>query len=91
MILYLLEAGEQILADCYFVYMGMNLEIDESMLTGEADPIYKKKEEDIYPEVLLLAGEGYAKVTKVGRNTYSSKLADEARKFKIINSELQNQ
>ena len=51
---------------------------------------YKKKEDDIFSGSFVVAGEGYMKVTKVGANTYSSKLADEARKFKVTNSELQN-
>lgn len=81
--------GDQILADGVLVN-GNELEIDESMLTGESDPIYKRKDDEILSGSFAVAGEGYMKVTKVGANTYSSKLADEARKFKITNSELQN-
>ena len=61
------------------------------MLTGESDPIHKKNEDDILSGSFVVAGEGYMQeLTKVGANTYSSKLADEARRFKITNSELQN-
>ena len=84
-----LDAGQQILADCSLVESD-ELEIDESMLTGEADPIYKKKGDTLYSGSFVVAGEGYAKVTSVGKETYSSKLAEEARSFKIINSELQS-
>ena len=37
----------------------------------------------------VVAGDGYALVTKVGKETYASTLAEEARQFKIINSDLQ--
>jgi cation-transporting ATPase E len=83
-----LSSGDQILADCKLV-KGDELEVDESMLTGEADPVYKKEDDEILSGSFIVAGEGYAKITKVGGKTYSSKLADEAKKFKIINSELQ--
>lgn len=83
-----LSSGDQILADCKLV-KGDELEVDESMLTGEADPVYKKENDEILSGSFVVAGEGFAKVTRVGGKTYSSKLADEARKFKIINSELQ--
>lgn len=83
-----LSSGDQILADCKLV-KGDELEVDESMLTGEADPVYKKEKDEILSGSFVVAGEGFAKVTKVGGKTYSSKLADEARKFKIVNSELQ--
>ena len=84
-----LSSGEQVLADSKLVF-GDELEVDESMLTGESDPVYKKEGDSILAGSFVVAGEGYARITKVGNNTYSSKLADEARKFKIINSELQN-
>lgn len=82
-------SGDQILADGV-LSEGNELEIDESMLTGEADPIHKKKDDKILSGSFVVAGEGYMRTTKVGANTYSSKLANEAKKFKITNSELQN-
>lgn len=83
-----LSSGQQVLADC-IVVDSEELEVDESMLTGEADPVYKKEGDSLLSGSFIVAGEGHARITKVGENTYSSKLADEARKFKIVNSELQ--
>lgn len=83
-----IETGDQILADCQLVE-GNEIEVDESMLTGEADPVFKKDEDKLLSGSFIVAGEGYARVKKVGSNTYSSQLADEARKFKVVNSELQ--
>ena len=83
-----LETGLQILADGEVLYSN-GLEIDESMLTGEADAIAKRPEEKLLSGSFVVAGDGYALVKKVGKETYSSTLAEEARQFKIINSDLQ--
>ncbi|RII32156.1 cation-translocating P-type ATPase [Clostridium chromiireducens] len=83
-----LETGLQILADGE-VISSNGLEVDESMLTGEADAISKHSGEKLMSGSFVVSGDGYAVVTKVGKETYSSTLAEEARQFKIINSELQ--
>ena len=84
-----LESGEQILADGKLIYSN-GLEIDESMLTGESDAIAKFKGDELLSGSFITAGEGYGVVTKVGKETYSSSLAEEAKQFKITNSELQS-
>ncbi|EKQ57806.1 MULTISPECIES: cation-translocating P-type ATPase [unclassified Clostridium] len=84
-----LETGMQILADGEVLHSN-GLEVDESMLTGEADAISKHSGEDLMSGSFVVSGDGYAVVTKVGKETYSSTLAEEARQFKIINSELQS-
>ena len=84
-----LDSGNQVLADCELID-GDELEVDESMLTGESDSVYKEKGDKILSGSFIIAGEGLAEVKKVGANTYSSQLAEEARKFKKINSELQS-
>ncbi|AOR24793.1 HAD-IC family P-type ATPase [Clostridium taeniosporum] len=86
-ILYL-DTGSQILADCE-VISSEELEVDESMLTGESDSIIKYSNDKLFSGSFVVAGEAYAKVTSVGKETYASKLAEEAKKFKLINSELQ--
>lgn len=83
-----LETGLQILADGEVLYSN-GLEIDESMLTGEADAIAKHSKERLLSGSFVVAGDGYALVKKVGKETYSSTLAEEARQFKVINSDLQ--
>ena len=84
-----LENGIQIMVDAEVVYSN-GLEIDESMITGESDSISKKLKDNLYSGSFVVAGEGYARVTKIGKQTYSSILAEEAKKFKVINSELRN-
>lgn len=83
-----LETGLQILADSTVIHSD-GLEVDESMLTGEADAIVKRNDDKLYSGSFVVAGDGYAVVNRVGKETYSSSLAEEAKQFKITNSELQ--
>lgn len=85
----LLENGDQIVADG-IVIGNDEFEVDESLLTGESDPIVKKKGDKILSGSFVVAGKGYFKVTNVGSDTYIAKLANEAKKFKTINSEMQD-
>ena len=57
------------------VLWSSNLEIDESLLTGEADPVAKSVHDDVYSGSFVTAGSGVMKVTKVGEQSYSAKLA----------------
>ncbi|WP_207910914.1 cation-translocating P-type ATPase [Paenibacillus albiflavus] len=84
----ILNPGDKIAADAV-VLEDSKFEVDESLLTGEADPINKQEGAEILSGSFVVAGSGYAKVTKVGSATYAAKLASEAKKFKRINSELQ--
>lgn len=84
-----LNSGDQILVDCE-VLPNNSIEVDESLLTGESESILKKHGEKLLSGSFIVSGSCYAKVVSVGSNTYSSKLVEEARKFKIINSQLQN-
>lgn len=83
-----LDPGDQVLADGKLVF-GENLEVDESLLTGEGDPVLKKEGDILLSGSFVVAGSGFVLATKVGKDTYAAKLADEAKKFKLINSELQ--
>ncbi|WP_293977368.1 cation-translocating P-type ATPase [uncultured Clostridium sp.] len=84
-----LESGMQVLADAEVIHNN-GVEVDESMLTGESDSIEKKEGEELLSGSFIVAGECYARVKKVGKETYSSSLAEEAKQFKITNSELQS-
>jgi cation-transporting P-type ATPase E len=82
-----LGPGQQIVADSELV-TGSNLEVDESLLTGEADPIIKEPGDELLSGSFVVAGNGRARVAKVGADAYASQLAEEARKFTLVHSEL---
>ncbi|WP_238882484.1 HAD-IC family P-type ATPase [Clostridium sp. YIM B02551] len=84
----ILEPGIQLVTDSVLLPMG-DVEVDESMLTGESDYIGKKKGDNLLSGSFIVSGYGYGKVIKVGEDTYAAKLSREAKKFKVINSEMQ--
>ena len=84
-----LGPGDQVVVDGEIVEE-MNLEIDESLLTGEADPIGKAIGDPVMSGSFVVAGSGAYRATKVGAEAYAAKLADEASKFTLVKSELRN-
>lgn len=84
-----LKPGSQIPVDAK-VLPENKIEVNESLLTGESDSVIKDAGDKLLSGSFVGSGSGYAVATAVGVNTYSSKLSEEAKKFKKINSELQN-
>jgi cation-transporting ATPase E len=84
-----LRTGAQVVADGV-VLTHENLEIDESLLTGEADPVVKDDRDEVLSGSAVVAGTGRVVVTKVGAENYAVKLAEEARRFTLVNSPLRN-
>ncbi|MBW8702645.1 putative cation-transporting ATPase E [Streptomyces sp. MBT84] len=66
------------------------LEIDESLLTGEADPVVKRPGDPVMSGSFVVAGAGAFKATKVGREAYAAQLAEEASRFTLVHSELRS-
>ncbi|AOP50288.1 HAD-IC family P-type ATPase [Streptomyces lydicus] len=64
------------------------LEIDESLLTGEAEPVVKKPGDPVMSGSFVVAGGGAFTATKVGREAYAAQLAEEASRFTLVHSEL---
>ena len=64
------------------------LEIDESLLTGEADPVVKQPGDQVMSGSFVVAGGGAFTATKVGREAYAVQLAEEASRFTLVHSEL---
>ena len=82
-----LRPGLQVVADAQ-VLTGDGLEIDESLLTGESDPVVKQPGDDLMSGSFVVAGSGRAQVSKVGAEAYAAQLAEEARRFTLATSEL---
>ncbi|MFE4752019.1 cation-translocating P-type ATPase [Streptomyces mirabilis] len=66
------------------------LEIDESLLTGEADPVVKHAGDEVMSGSFVVAGGGAFTATKVGREAYAAQLAEEASRFTLVHSELRS-
>ena len=84
-----LGPGDQIVVDGD-VLEAAALEIDESLLTGEADAIAKCVGDPVMSGSFVVAGTGAYRATKVGREAYAARLAEEASKFTLVKSELRS-
>lgn len=85
----LLRAGDQVTADGR-VLAGIRLEVDESLLTGESDPVDKQEGDAVLSGSIVVGGEGVAVVTTVGADSFASRLAVEAKRFSLVDSELRS-
>ncbi|AQT81615.1 magnesium-transporting ATPase [Mycolicibacterium litorale] len=84
-----LGPGDQVVVDGELIEAGA-LEVDESLLTGEADPITKQVGDPVMSGSFVVAGTGAYRATKVGREAYAARLAEEASKFTLVKSELRS-
>jgi cation-transporting ATPase E len=84
-----LGPGDQIVVDGVALAVD-SLEVDESLLTGESDPVVKQPGDQVLSGSFVVAGSGSYRATKVGRDAYAAKLADEASKFTLVKSELRS-
>lgn len=82
-----LGPGDKIVVDGEAVETD-SLEIDESLLTGEADPVIKKPGDKMMSGSFVVAGGGAFTATRVGREAYAAQLAEEASRFTLVHSEL---
>lgn len=81
-----LSLGNQICADC-IVRQGQ-VEVNESLLTGEADPVYKKPGDMLLSGSFIVSGRCVAQVEHVGAENYATKIALEAKRPEKFHSEL---
>ena len=80
------KAGKQICADA--IVVDGEVSVNESLLTGESDEISKKPGDELMSGSFIVSGECYARLDKVGEDSYISKLTLEA---KAMNSEEQSE
>ena len=83
-----LKTGEQVPADCRI--LEGSLEVNESLLTGEADNLGKGEGDELFSGSFITAGEACCQIIHVGKDNYASQITSEAKEFKRHNSELRN-
>lgn len=84
----LLKQGDQIPSDSY-VIQG-EVEVNESLLTGESDSIVKSYEDKLLSGSYVVSGKCYAIVEKVGDDNFASQILNATKQEKENNSELLN-
>lgn len=72
-----LSSGDQVVVDSV-ILKSSNLEVDESIITGESDPIIKKKDDKLLSGAIIISGNCLAKVISIGKDNYEHKLIKEA-------------
>jgi cation-transporting ATPase E len=82
-----LRPGDQVVVDGV-VLAADGLEVDESLLTGEAEPVAKRPGDEVLSGSFAVAGSGRYRATRVGRAAYAARLTEEARRFTLTRSEL---
>ena len=83
----LLSLGNQVCADS-MVLESDNLELDESLLTGEAQAVIKKPGDKVFSGSFVVAGSGAVEVAAVSRDSYAQQIAADMRYEKKQNSQL---
>ena len=82
-----LRPGDQLVADGV-MRTSASLQADESLLTGESEPVGKRAGDQVLSGSFVVAGSGSYQATQVGAAAYARKLAAEARRFTLVRSEL---
>ena len=84
-----LRPGDQVVVDGEVV-AARGLEVDESLLTGESDPVFKAPGDRVMSGSFVSAGAGWCRATAIGNESYAARLSEEARQFKLAGSELKS-
>lgn len=82
-----MSPGDQFVVDGEVVAASY-LEVDESMLTGEADPIPKAPGEKVYSGSFVVSGSGAYRATQIGADAYAAQITAQASRFTLVRSEL---
>jgi len=82
-----LRPGDQIAADAVVMVANGAL-VDESLLTGESEPVAKDEGDALLSGSHVVEGNGYARVTAVGVDSYANRLTAEMRRRSLVHSEL---
>ncbi len=78
--------GQQICADA--IILSGEVEVNESLITGEADAIKKKNGDTLLSGSFVVSGKCKAKLDKVGADSFASRLTVEAKRHKRTESEM---
>lgn len=83
-----LRMGKQICADA--LVADGEVEVNESLLTGESEPILKKPGDLLLSGSFVISGKCLARVEHIGADNYATKIALSAKKYKKVHSDLMN-
>jgi cation-transporting ATPase E len=83
-----LRPGDQVTVDA--LVLGCDgLELDEALLSGEAEPVVKAPGDRVLSGSFVVAGTGRAQASGIGESAYAARIQAQARRFSLVRSELQ--
>lgn len=85
--LLVLVPGAQVVVDGSVVHSD-GLELNESLLTGESEPVHKNVGDQLMSGSFVSSGSGRYRAERIGGDSYAASLAEEARRFTLVDSEL---
>jgi cation-transporting ATPase E len=84
-----LRPGDQVVVDGTVLHSA-GLEVDESLLSGESEPLEKEPSGEVLSGSFVVAGTGRYRATRVGPDAYAVSLAQQAKRFTMVRSELRD-
>lgn len=84
----LLRSGNQVCADS--IVENGQVEVSEALLTGESDPILKKQGDVLLSGSFIVSGKCYARVNKVGVDSFTMQMTKDIKQYKRSSSKLTN-
>jgi len=85
--LILVNTGDKIPADGILLHG--NLRVDESMLTGEAEPVSKEKDASAYAGSIIVSGNATLKVTRVGQESTIGQIVNLVKQSRLDKPDVQ--
>lgn len=82
------QSGDQVVADSVLITDSV-IELDESLLTGESDPVRKGPGDDVHSGSYCVSGDALVRVTKVGRDSAAASLTETAQAYRPTKTPLQ--
>lgn len=82
--LMILSPGRQICSDC--IVVEGECEVNESLITGESDPVLKKNGDEMMSGSFVISGKVKARVNRVGNENFAAKITAGAKYLKKNNS-----
>jgi len=80
------KRGNQVVADS--IIREGTVQVNEALISGEENSITKQPGDSLYSGSFIVSGNCIAKVEKVGKDNYASKITREAKYIKKVNSEI---
>lgn len=87
-----LSPGDQIVVDGQILgHGGIQFSVDESLLTGEAEPVAKTRGDTVYSGSFCVSGVGYYRAERVGAQSLAHQITSDARAFRRVLTPLQEE